>query len=72
MKDRLKQRYKNRGNFFTEHFLTFNGDFSQAKMRLAIIKGKTQFRLRKMLGQKGEYAVKAVESATDSIFRLMR
>ncbi|MBI4303366.1 MAG: B12-binding domain-containing radical SAM protein [Chloroflexi bacterium] len=72
VKDRLKTSYKAHGNIVTEHFLTFDGDFSETKMRFAILKGKLQFALRKRLDGKGESLVHGIERATDRMFRMMK
>lgn len=72
MKDRLRKSYKVRGNIVTEHFLTYDADFSDAKMKFAILKGKAEFKLRKMLGEKGQFATRYLEKATDTVFRRMK
>ena len=72
MKGRLRQSYKTSGSVITEHFLTYDADFSDAKMKFAILKGKSQFKLRKILGTRGQFATRCLEKASDAIFRLMK
>lgn len=72
MKDRLRTSYKAHGNILTEHFLTYDADFSDAKMKFAILKGKAQFKLRKTLGARGEPVIRGLEKASDAVFRLMK
>ena len=57
----------------TEHKLIYRSDFSEAKLKFAIVKGSVQFRLRKILGNRG-YALlgEPFERLTDFIFRLLR
>ncbi|MBI2860637.1 MAG: B12-binding domain-containing radical SAM protein [Chloroflexi bacterium] len=55
-----------------EHSLVFKGDFSQAKMKFAILKGRAQFLMRR--GSRRYLAVlsRPFEAVTDLVFRLMR
>ena len=57
----------------TDHKLIYRSSFSEAKLKLAIVKGSAQFRLRKKLGASG-YRVLGVpfERLTDYAFRLLR
>jgi anaerobic magnesium-protoporphyrin IX monomethyl ester cyclase len=57
----------------TDHKLIYRSSFSEAKLKLAIVKGSAQFRLRKKLGA-GGYRVLGVpfERLTDYAFRLLR
>lgn len=57
----------------TEHKLIYRSNFSETKLKLAILKGSAQFRLRKILGKRG-YAFFGApfERLTDYVFRLVR
>jgi len=57
----------------TEHRLIYRSDFSEAKLKFAIVKGSTQFRLRKFLGNRGyAFLGEPLERLTDCVFRLLR
>jgi len=57
----------------TDHKLVYRSSFSEAKLKLAIVKGSAQFRLRKKLGDKGyRFLVEPFERLTDYTFRLLR
>lgn len=72
MKHRVRRDWKPGGSLVTEHFLTYESDFSEAKMKLAILKGKTSFHMKRLLGDRGAPARRAFDSATDRVFRLMK
>lgn len=55
-----------------DHVLIFNSDFSQAKMKFAILKGQIQFKVQKALGPNASMALRPFEAFTDGIFRLMK
>jgi anaerobic magnesium-protoporphyrin IX monomethyl ester cyclase len=58
---------------FTEHRLIYSSSFSEAKLKFAIFKGAIQFRMRKMLGEKGYRFVGSLfEILTDHVFRVLR
>ena len=56
----------------TDHKLIYRSAFSEAKLKLAIVKGSAQFQLRKLLGDTG-YGLVGVpfEGLTDYAFRLL-
>jgi anaerobic magnesium-protoporphyrin IX monomethyl ester cyclase len=56
----------------TDHKLIYRSSFSEAKLKLAIVKGSVQSQLRKVLGDRG-YGLLGVpfERLTDYAFRLM-
>jgi len=56
----------------TEHKLIYRSDFSEAKLKFAIVKGSVQFKLRKSLGARG-YSLLGTpfERITDYVFRFM-
>jgi anaerobic magnesium-protoporphyrin IX monomethyl ester cyclase len=57
----------------TDHKLIYHSSFSEAKLKLAIVKGSAQFQMRKTLGYRG-YRLFGVplERITDHAFRLLR
>jgi anaerobic magnesium-protoporphyrin IX monomethyl ester cyclase len=55
-----------------EHVRIFDADFSEIKMKFAIVKGQITFLLRKRLGKQACVAVKPFEVATDFIFRRIK
>lgn len=46
--------------------------FSRAKMRFAVLKGQTQFRIRKVFGVHSPHLLRLFEAVTDVVFRLMK
>jgi len=56
----------------TDHKLIYRSAFSEAKLKLAIVKGSTQFQLRKLLGDTGYGLLSApFEGLTDYAFKLL-
>lgn len=72
LQERVTREWNGHGNFISEHSLIFNGDFSEVKMKLAILKGKAQFAMKKRLGQSASYLIKPFALSTDALFRLLR
>jgi anaerobic magnesium-protoporphyrin IX monomethyl ester cyclase len=72
VKGNITKEWRGQGGFLTEHSLTFDGDFSEAKMKFAVIKAKSQFFVRKRLGKYGTILAKPIEFLTDGVFRLMK
>jgi len=57
---------------FGSHVLIFNADYSETKMWFGIIKGHTQFRIKKSLGKLAPVILVPFEKITDGIFRLLK
>lgn len=56
-----------------EHKLLYRSSFSEAKLKFAILKAMTQFKLRKHLGTRiYKWIGTPLESLTDFAFKLMR
>lgn len=56
----------------TDHKLIYRSSFSEAKLKLAIVKGSTQFQIRKTLGNRGYGLLgRPFERLTDHAFRLL-
>jgi anaerobic magnesium-protoporphyrin IX monomethyl ester cyclase len=76
----LFERVKNRINRdwhpdespFASHVLIFHADFSEPKMWFGIIKGHTQFRIKKSLGKFAPIFLPAFEKITDWVFKLLK
>jgi anaerobic magnesium-protoporphyrin IX monomethyl ester cyclase len=72
VKDDLIEARKRRIRLI-EQTLEFKSDFSEFKLRFAILKGAVQFRIRKYFGQVGyKLFGKPFEKITDLLFRLMK
>ena len=52
--------------------LTYESDFSAAKMRFAILAGRGQFELRRRLGRFGPAAARLTQAPTEALFRRLR
>jgi anaerobic magnesium-protoporphyrin IX monomethyl ester cyclase len=60
------------GSYLLNQQLTFEGDFSAAKMRLAILTGKGQYALRRRLGRLGPAAARLTQAPAEALFRRLR
>jgi radical SAM superfamily enzyme YgiQ (UPF0313 family) len=60
------------GSLLMNQQLTFESDFSAAKMRLAILTGKGQFVLRRRLGRFGPAAARLTQAPAEALFRRLR
>jgi anaerobic magnesium-protoporphyrin IX monomethyl ester cyclase len=59
-------------NLFSDHRLIYESEFSEAKMRFAILKGQVQFGLKKWLGFGAFPVNKPFEMLTDRAFKIMK
>jgi anaerobic magnesium-protoporphyrin IX monomethyl ester cyclase len=57
---------------FGSHVLIFDADFSASKMWFGIIKGHTQFKIKKKLGKLAPILLPPFEKITDGIFKIMK
>ncbi|HEX7445477.1 MAG TPA: radical SAM protein [Methanothrix sp.] len=77
---RLFERVKNksvrdwdgRTSLLSDHTLTFESEFSEFKMKFAILKGQVQFGLQKRLGRGSFLVNRPFEMLTDKVFRIMK
>ena len=77
---RLFERVKNksvrdwdgRTSPLSDHTLTFESEFSEFKMKFAILKGQVQFGLHKRLGRGAFLVNRPFEMLTDKVFRIMK
>lgn len=72
IKGRLKGEWKGSKSLVSDHSLTFVGDFSERKIRFAILKGQIQFMIRRRWGTHSGIVLRPFEDLTDRVFRLIR
>jgi anaerobic magnesium-protoporphyrin IX monomethyl ester cyclase len=72
VKDQITREWRSGENLFGSHVLTYDSDFSEAKMWLGIIKGHVQFRMKRRLGKLGPLFLRLFEKPTDALLRLMK
>jgi anaerobic magnesium-protoporphyrin IX monomethyl ester cyclase len=70
--DRRPREWRQEGGLLLNHALTFDSDFSERKMRFAILKGHAQFEMKRRLGRLAPLALKLFEKPTDRAFRLLK
>ncbi len=69
VKHTIKKEWKAPSGFVSDHVLIYDGEFSEIKMKFAILKGQVQFGMRRKMGG---YAIKPFEMLTDAVFRIMK
>ncbi len=69
VKHRIKKEWKAPSGFLSDHVLIYDGEFSEIKMKFAILKGQAQFGMRRKFGG---FAVKPFEVLTDAVFKIMK
>ncbi len=72
VKDRITKEWNVPDSILSDHVLIFDADFSETKMKFAILKGQVQFGLNKKLGGLAFFATKPFEILTDAMFRVMK
>jgi anaerobic magnesium-protoporphyrin IX monomethyl ester cyclase len=72
VKDQVTREWRSGESLFGSHVLTYDSDFSEAKMWLGIIKGHIQFRMKKRLGKLAPLFLRLFEKPTDALLRLMK
>jgi len=70
--DRVTRQWRPQESLLLNHVLTFAGDFSALKMRFAILKGRTEFALRRRLRGHAPRALRMFAETSDAVFRLLR
>jgi anaerobic magnesium-protoporphyrin IX monomethyl ester cyclase len=70
--DRVTKEWVPPEHGIVDHVRIYDGEYSQAKMRFAILKGRVEFLLRRRLGRAAPIVVTPLEISSDAIFRLMR
>jgi anaerobic magnesium-protoporphyrin IX monomethyl ester cyclase len=69
---KVRKDWDSPGGFISDHVLIYDAEFSETKMKFAIMKGQVQFVLRKSLGNYAFVAVRPFEWLTDGIFKLLK
>jgi len=72
IKDQITREWRSGDSLFGSHVLTYDSDFSEAKMWFGIMKGHAQFRLKRRLGKVAPLFLSLFEKPTDVLLRLMR
>lgn len=70
VKDKMVRDW--RASRYSDHVLVFKSEFSETKMRFAILKGQAQFRMQKKLGSHAHWIERPFEVLTDQIFRMIK
>jgi anaerobic magnesium-protoporphyrin IX monomethyl ester cyclase len=70
--DQITRSWRPQEALLSSHTLTFKGDFSAAKVRFALYKGRIQFEMRRRLGRLAPAALRLFEKPTDVVFRTLR
>ena len=69
---KMTKEWKQPDGLLSDHVLTFQSEFSEAKMRFGIVKGQIQFWLSKRGGSAGGVLLRPFEKVTDLAFKLMK
>lgn len=72
VKSRISKEWESPASFFSDHVLIFDADFSENKMKFAILKGGAQFEMKKRFGNYSFLVMKPFDMLTNFIFRLMK
>jgi anaerobic magnesium-protoporphyrin IX monomethyl ester cyclase len=72
VKSRAVRDWRREKNLLSDHSLIYESEFSEAKMRFAILKGQVQFGLKKWLGFGAFTVNKPFEIVTDMAFKIMK
>jgi anaerobic magnesium-protoporphyrin IX monomethyl ester cyclase len=69
VRGQIKRQWNPGESIFGSHVLIYNADFSEAKMWIGIIKGRTQFEINHRLGRLAPAVMKIFEPTTDWLLR---
>jgi hypothetical protein len=72
VKERINKPWRPPEAGFLDHICIFDADFSETKMKFAIVKGQITFLLKKKLGKYANVAVKPFEDVTDYVFKRIK
>lgn len=72
VRDRAVRAWRQKMGLIFDHTLVFDADYSQAKMRFAILKGQAEFEIGRRLGPLAPAAHLLVDRPTELILKLMR
>ena len=70
--DRVTRPWRPQEALLANHVLTYEGDFSAAKMWFALLKGRAQFEMKRRLRSFAPAALRLFEGPTDRLFRLLK
>lgn len=71
VKGRISKEWEAADSLISDHVLIFNADFSENKMKFAILKGEVRFEMKKRFGDHS-LVMKTFELLTDFMFRLLK
>ncbi len=72
LKDRRARKWRQDTTLLFDHRLIFDADHSQAKMRLAIVKGQLEFAIKKKLGRLAPILLPLLGRPIELVLRLLR
>jgi len=72
VKERIDKSWRPPESGFLEHICIFDADFSETKMKFAIIKGQITFLLKRRLGHHANIVVRPFTAITDFLFQHMK
>ena len=72
VKERINKSWTPPESGFLEHICIFDADFSETKMKFAIIKGQVSFLLNRRFGHHAYVVVRPFEAITDFLFQHMK
>ncbi|CAG0948860.1 anaerobic magnesium-protoporphyrin IX monomethyl ester cyclase [Methanosarcinales archaeon] len=72
VKERVSKEWKAPDSLISDHVLIFDADFSENKMKLAILKGEALFEMKKRFGNYSFLVMRPFELLTSFMFRLMK
>jgi len=72
VKGRISKEWESPDSLISDHVLIFDADFSEKKMKFAIIKGEAQFEMKKRFGNYSFLVMKPFEILTNFMFRIMK
>jgi anaerobic magnesium-protoporphyrin IX monomethyl ester cyclase len=72
VRDRISREWEVPAGLLCDHILIFDADFSENKMKFAILKGEAQFEIKKRFRNYSFLVMKPFELLTDFMFRLMK
>jgi anaerobic magnesium-protoporphyrin IX monomethyl ester cyclase len=72
VKERINKPWRPPEGGFLEHICIFDADFSETKMKFAIIKGQISFLLNRRFGHHAYVVVRPFEAITDFLFQHMK
>ncbi|MGA9079642.1 MAG: radical SAM protein [Halobacteriota archaeon] len=72
IKERINKSWRPPESGFLAHVCIFDADFSETKMKFAIVKGQIAFVLKRRLGKHAYVVVRPFEAITDFLFQRMK